>query len=177
MARRLVRIAVHEVGGVLHAQPRLYVDDAWTGRGEKYDSFGVFEYRGGFRSGVYHGYGTLYKDGKKWIHGYWREGKPVGIMKEYMDGVLVYKGEMKDMERDGVGCVFYGKMCYEGEFICGKINLNRVNVYEILQLVLKRGLFEFDDIMNNSIGCMLGCMFGNLVAYLLAGKPIWHRDR
>ena len=39
---------------------------------------------------------------------------------------------------------------------------------EILQLVLKRGLFEFDDIMNNSIGCMLGCMFGNLVAYLLA---------
>ena len=48
---------------------------------------------------------------------------------------------------------------------------------EILQLVLKRGLFEFDDIMNNSIGCMLGCMFGNLVAYLLAGKPIWHRDR
>ena len=108
-----------------------FVDDAWTGRGEKYDSFGVFEYRGGFRSGVYHGYGTLYKDGKKWIHGYWREGKPVGIMKEYMDGVLVYKGEMKDMERDGVGCVFYGKMCYEGEFICGKINLNRVNVYEI----------------------------------------------
>ena len=48
---------------------------------------------------------------------------------------------------------------------------------EILQLVLKRGLFEFDDIMNNSIGCMLGCIFGNLVAYLLAGKPIWHRDR
>ena len=48
---------------------------------------------------------------------------------------------------------------------------------EILQLVLKRGLFELDDIMNNSIGCMLGCMFGNLVAYLLAGKPIWRRDR
>ena len=29
VARRLVRIAVHEVGGVLHAQPRLYVDDAF----------------------------------------------------------------------------------------------------------------------------------------------------
>ena len=108
-----------------------FVDDAWTGRGEKLDSFGVVEYRGGFRSGVYHGFGTLFKDGKKWIHGYWREGKPAGIMREYMDGVLVYEGEMKDLERDGVGCVFYGKMCYEGEFICGKINLNRVNVYEM----------------------------------------------
>ena len=29
---------------------------------------------------------------------------------------------------------------------------------EILQLVLCRGLFEFDDIVHNTLGCMLGCM-------------------
>ena len=43
---------------------------------------------------------------------------------------------------------------------------------EILQLVLRRGLFELDDILNNSLGCMLGCILGNAVARLLAGKPV-----
>ena len=42
---------------------------------------------------------------------------------------------------------------------------------EILQLVLKRGLFELDDIINNSLGCMMGAVLGNVVAHLLAGKP------
>lgn len=34
---------------------------------------------------------------------------------------------------------------------------------EILQLVLCRGLFEFDDIIHNSIGCMVGCGCGGCV--------------
>ena len=70
--------------------------------------------------------------------------------------------------------VFDKKICWWQGLLCGIVVSLGI---EILQLVLKRGLFEFDDIMNNSIGCMLGCIFGNLVAYLLAGKPIWHRDR
>lgn len=32
---------------------------------------------------------------------------------------------------------------------------------EVSQLVLCRGLFEFDDIIHNSLGCMLGTLVGN----------------
>ena len=32
---------------------------------------------------------------------------------------------------------------------------------EIGQLVLCRGLFEWDDMVHNSLGCMLGLLFGN----------------
>lgn len=31
-------------------------------------------------------------------------------------------------------------------------------IIELLQLILCRGLFEFDDIFHNSIGCMIGCI-------------------
>lgn len=27
---------------------------------------------------------------------------------------------------------------------------------EVLQLIIRRGLFEFDDILHNSIGCLIG---------------------
>ena len=45
---------------------------------------------------------------------------------------------------------------------------------EISQLLLCRGLFEFDDIIHNSLGCMLGCLLNNPVPVsLLSGdrKP------
>lgn len=34
---------------------------------------------------------------------------------------------------------------------------------EGLQLLLCRGLFEFDDILHNSAGCMIGCILGSLI--------------
>ena len=34
---------------------------------------------------------------------------------------------------------------------------------ELLQLFLCRGLFEFDDIIHNSFGCMIGALLGNVV--------------
>ena len=34
---------------------------------------------------------------------------------------------------------------------------------ELLQLFLCRGLFEFDDILHNSFGCMIGALVGNVV--------------
>ena len=34
---------------------------------------------------------------------------------------------------------------------------------ELLQLFLCRGLFEFDDIIHNSFGCMIGTLCGNVV--------------
>lgn len=34
---------------------------------------------------------------------------------------------------------------------------------ELLQLFLCRGLFEFDDIIHNSLGCMIGALVGNVV--------------
>ena len=41
---------------------------------------------------------------------------------------------------------------------------------EISQLWLCRGLFEFDDIIHNSLGCMLGCLLGNRLL-MLSGRP------
>ena len=41
---------------------------------------------------------------------------------------------------------------------------------ELCQLVLCRGLFEFDDIIHNSLGCMLGCLLGNRMLRLVHGK-------
>ncbi|MDO4324090.1 MAG: VanZ family protein [Lachnospiraceae bacterium] len=34
---------------------------------------------------------------------------------------------------------------------------------ELLQLILKRGLFEFDDIVHNTAGCLVGYMIYRLV--------------
>ena len=36
-------------------------------------------------------------------------------------------------------------------------------VIEVLQLVLCRGLFEFDDMIHNGFGCMLGSMLAGLL--------------
>lgn len=36
-------------------------------------------------------------------------------------------------------------------------------VIEVLQLILCRGLFEFDDIIHNGMGCMAGAVIGSLV--------------
>lgn len=40
---------------------------------------------------------------------------------------------------------------------------------EISQLVLKRGLFEWDDIIHNGLGCMMGCLIVNW------GQEIWRK--
>lgn len=39
----------------------------------------------------------------------------------------------------------------------------QLEVIEVSRLVLCRGLFEFDDIIHNSLGCMLGILFGDKV--------------
>ena len=41
---------------------------------------------------------------------------------------------------------------------------------EISQLWFCRGLFEFDDIIHNSLGCMLGCLLGNRLLMMLGRK-------
>ena len=38
---------------------------------------------------------------------------------------------------------------------------------ELLQLILCRGLFEFDDIIHNGFGCMVGTVVGNKVLQLM----------
>lgn len=40
---------------------------------------------------------------------------------------------------------------------------------EVLQLVLRRGLFEWDDIFHNSLGCMLTTIIGSRI-YLIIMK-------
>ena len=44
---------------------------------------------------------------------------------------------------------------------------------EVLQFVLRRGLFEWDDIIHNSLGCMIGCMIGG---YVLRAFHRWMRE-
>ena len=34
---------------------------------------------------------------------------------------------------------------------------------EIIQLVFKIGLFEFDDMIGNTIGCLIGAVIGKMV--------------
>lgn len=36
---------------------------------------------------------------------------------------------------------------------------------EVSQFVFRRGLFELDDIIHNSLGCMIGCMAANAVLH------------
>ena len=47
-------------------------------------------------------------------------------------------------------------------------------VIEILQLIFCRGLFEWDDIIHNSLGCMIGVMSMNK-AIEIHGKHLLHR--
>ena len=34
---------------------------------------------------------------------------------------------------------------------------------ESCQLIFMRGLFEWDDMLHNGVGCVIGCMIGNVV--------------
>ena len=43
------------------------------------------------------------------------------------------------------------------------------SVIEITQLVSCRGLFEWDDMLHNGIGCMLGCLLADLVIRVRIG--------
>ena len=36
---------------------------------------------------------------------------------------------------------------------------------EVSQYIFRRGLFELDDIIHNSLGCMIGCMAANAVLH------------
>ena len=44
------------------------------------------------------------------------------------------------------------------------------SVIEITQLVSCRGLFEWDDMLHNGIGCMLGCLLTDLVIRIRTGS-------
>ena len=35
-------------------------------------------------------------------------------------------------------------------------------IIEVSQLIFMRGLFEWDDMIHNGLGCMIGCLFANL---------------
>ena len=41
---------------------------------------------------------------------------------------------------------------------------------EVCQLVFMRGLFEWDDMIHNGVGCVIGCVIGNLVLRWIAGS-------
>lgn len=36
---------------------------------------------------------------------------------------------------------------------------------EVSQFIFRRGLLELDDIIHNSLGCMIGCMAANAVLH------------
>lgn len=43
-------------------------------------------------------------------------------------------------------------------------------VIETSQLVFKRGLFEWDDMLHNALGCMVGCIVMNVVMNIVMEK-------
>lgn len=42
-------------------------------------------------------------------------------------------------------------------------------IIETCQLILKRGLFEWDDMIHNAVGCMIGCI-------LVSTVKEWHKE-
>ena len=59
-----------------------------------------------------------------------------------------------------------------------KVKLNRALlagflvsvVIELSQLIFKRGLFEWDDMIHNGLGCMIGCVIVNRIIGIFTGK-------
>ena len=43
-------------------------------------------------------------------------------------------------------------------------------VIELSQLIFKRGLFEWDDMIHNALGCMLGCWVMNWIFVKLRNR-------
>ena len=43
-------------------------------------------------------------------------------------------------------------------------------VIESSQLIMMRGLFEWDDMIHNGLGCMIGCVIVNRIIGILTGK-------
>ena len=86
-------------------------------------------------------------------------------------GVIV-EGDISLLSENFLNCLLLMPAGFLLPFICNhKVRLHRgllfglfiSSVIEICQLVLKRGLFEWDDIIHNSLGCMLGCLLANWV--------------
>ena len=48
-------------------------------------------------------------------------------------------------------------------------------VIEMSQLLLKRGMFEFDDILHNALGCLLGYLVYQAVKWMI--EKIWSREK
>lgn len=69
---------------------------------------------------------------------------------------LIYLNLMNILMFVPLGCMM--------RFICSKVKLSYIAVFagclslciEIIQLVTKRGTFEFDDVIHNVLGCMIG---------------------
>lgn len=42
------------------------------------------------------------------------------------------------------------------------VKLFKAYIIEFSQLIFMRGLFEWDDMIHNGLGCMIGCLFANI---------------
>lgn len=62
---------------------------------------------------------------------------------------------------------FYRRLRWWQGLIMG---LGASAVIEVLQLVLCRGLFEFDDMIHNGLGCMLGSMIAGVLFQKMLGR-------
>ena len=86
-------------------------------------------------------------------------------------GVIV-EGDISLLSENFLNCLLLMPAGFLLPFICNhKVRLHRGVLFglfissgiEICQLVLKRGLFEWDDIIHNSLGCMIGCVLANWI--------------
>lgn len=91
-------------------------DDKPNGKGRlKYSADHYYE--GGFRKGLFHGFGIYYKSGS-FYKGYWRKGFKHGEGSEEIDD-FVYKGLYKKGKKHGLGVMKSSKGIFEGTFYKG----------------------------------------------------------
>lgn len=87
----------------------------------------------------------------------WREvldGNKVSLQENLLNCILLFPAGVF------LSVMFRGKLRWWKGLLSGVVISA---VIEVCQLVLHRGLFEWDDIIHNGIGCMLGCLLANKI--------------
>jgi len=138
-----------------------WVEGVKDGHFKEYLPGGDKGFEGEYRNGERNGFGIEYLFDKAAFEGFWKNGQKHGHMKMfagdelrfegeyefneskrgvlYIDGMVFYEGELKDLLPDGYGIEFdEGRKVYEGEWKKGKYNgagirhwpLRRVGIWE-----------------------------------------------
>lgn len=91
---------LHKWEGVCLAWIGHFSENHPHGHGRQYNEFAELIYEGRMDTGLYHGKGKLYENGKLKYVGNWRNNKKNGQGIEYTDGIQTFQGRWKNDEKD-----------------------------------------------------------------------------